>query len=470
VKAKKGFNGVLSMTTHRLHVAVFLFLGLLLSGCAPKFPPPGDVSDLRLLPQETGWYLPRPGESEPLLSSQDQQHLATDFLARYFGPWNDWNEESAGGLDLFWGLRRYQDKVVYGENLLPVPEGWLDEMTRRSAVEFFPSLVHPAITVGPTSLRVLPSLGPIFNDPASAGQGFPFDMLQNSLVPAGTPVRVVHASPDGDWYLVTAPHVSGWVRPWEVAWVDASFMDAFRSADLVAVTRDHEVARTSHGMYALHGRVGMLLPRSDDPAPAGMVSVRTPQRRADGWAELHTAFLSEQGAEPWPLPPTVDRYVRILDGLLGQPYGWGGMYENRDCSALVQDVQALFGIAMPRNSRAQAQAGRVVDLAELDAAQKEKWILDYGVPLLTIVNLPGHVMLYLGPDPASGRPIVLHSIWGLRIEEPGAGEPRVSTPGRWVLGRTVITTLTPGAELPALIRPQGLLVERVTSMTILGER
>ncbi len=449
---------------------LLLVLVLLLSACAPRFPPPGEVSDLRLLPQETGLYVPRFGETEHLIFELDQQQLASDFLARYFAPWDEWDGESADDPDLFWGLRRYQDREVYGENLLPVPGGWLDEMTRRSAAELFPSLVHPAVTVGPTSLRVLPSFAPVFNDPASAGQGFPFDMLQNSLIPAGTPVRVVHASADGDWYLVTAPHVSGWVRPWEVAWVDASFMEAFRDGELIAVTRDHEVVRTPHGMYALHGRVGMLLPRSDEPAPAGMIAVHTPQRRADGWAESHTAFLSEQGGEPWPLPATADRYVRVLDGLLGQPYGWGGMYENRDCSALVQDVQALFGIAMPRNSRAQAQAGRVVDLSDLDATQKERRILEHGVPLLTIVNLPGHVMLYLGPDPVTGRPVVLHSIWGLRIEEPKGRAARVSTPGRWVLGRTVITTLTPGMELPTLIRPQGLLVERVTSMTILGER
>lgn len=458
------------MSTHSLRIAAYLFLGLWLSACAPRFPPQGEVADLRLLPQETGRYVPGSGESGPLFSAQDQQILAADFLVRHFAPWDEWDAEAAEGLDLFWGLRRYQDREVYRENLLPAPPGWLEEMARRSAPDLFPSLVHPAVTVGPTSLRVLPSLAPVFNDPAAAGQGFPFDMMQNSLIPAGTPVRVVHAAADGDWYLVTAPHVSGWVRPWEVAWVDAAFMEAFRGAELVAALRDGEVLRTQHGMFAQHGRVGMLLPRSDGPAPAGMLAVLTPQRRADGWAELHPAFLADQGAETWPLTPTRERYVRVLDGLLGQPYGWGGMFENRDCSALIQDVQALFGIAMPRNSRAQAQAGRVVDMSELNAAQKEQLLLEQGIPLLTIVNLPGHVMLYLGPDPVSGRPVVLHSIWGIRIAEPGAWGQRVSTPGRWVLGRTVITTLTPGAELPTLVTPQGLLVERVGSMTILGER
>ncbi|WP_052812839.1 NlpC/P60 family N-terminal domain-containing protein [Desulfonatronum thioautotrophicum] len=450
-----------------VRICCCLAVALMVSACAPKLPPPGEVLDLRLLPQNAARYVPMPEDNQPLISPMQQEQLAQTFRTRYFAPWDDREVSSDDGPDLFWGLRRYRDRIVFGENLLPVPEGWLEEMTRRTAPDSFPALVHPAVTVTPTSLRVLPSHKPVFNNPAAPGQGFPFDMLQNSLIPAGTPVRVVHASPDGDWYLAMAPHVSGWVRPWEVAWVDQPVMEAMRDADLVAVTRDGEVLRTAQGMYALHGRVGMLLPLCPLPAPAGTIAVQAPQRRADGWAELKCGFIADSAIESWPLPATWGRYVRVLDGLLGQPYGWGGMYENRDCSALIQDVQALFGIALPRNSRAQALAGRVVDLAGLDAAQKEQRILELGVPLLTIVNMPGHVLLYLGPDPVSGRPVMLHALWGLRIQEPRAWRAQHATPGRWVLGRTVITTLTPGAELPGLLRPEGMLVERVTSMTIL---
>lgn len=440
----------------------------LLAACAPKMPPLGEVSDLRVLPQRVEHYVQGSPDATALLSDDKRQSLATDFLERHFAPWDTGFGVQTDDGDPFWGLQRYKDRPLYGENLLPLPPGWLEEMARQSAVDSYPSLRRAAVTVVPAPLRVLPTHRPMFNDPTSAGQGFPFDMLQNSLVAAGTPVLVVHASQDGSWYLVKTPHVSGWVRTWEVAWTDQAFMDAYRSADLFGFTRDDVPAYTSRGAFVLHGRVGMLLPRSPVPPPPGMTALLAPLRRADGWAELENILVPDYQVAPWPMAATPDNFSRVLNGLLGQAYGWGGLFENRDCSALIQDVYALFGLAMPRNSRAQARAGRVLELENLDAEQKEKHILEHGVPLLTIVNMPGHVMLYLGPDPVSGRPVVLHSIWGLRIQTP-KGKPATSTPGRWVLGRTVITTLTPGKELPSLIRPQGLLVERISSMTILGD-
>ncbi|SDB03044.1 Cell wall-associated hydrolase, NlpC family [Desulfonatronum thiosulfatophilum] len=450
-------------------VSLLFFVVFLITGCASKVLTPGQVHDLRVLPQEPGYFISADLDGQLLIPAERQQRLAEEFLGRHFAPWNPGFSDLTDDSDPFWGLKRYQGREAYGENLLPLPATWLETMERQSVPDLYPSLVQPAVTVVSTSLRVLPTHRPVFSNPSNPGEGFPFDYLQNSLAPAGTPVLVVHASLNGDWYLVKTPHVSGWVRPWEVAWVDQDFMDAFRSSDMIAVLSDNAVVRTEQGMFALPGRAGMLLPRSPEPSPPGAVGVLAPQRGADGWAELKSALVQESVAAPWPLAPTSRNYLQVLDGLMGQAYGWGGMFENRDCSALIQDVQALFGIAMPRNSRAQARAGRVVDLEGLSGAEKERLILEQGVPLLSIVNMPGHVMLYLGPDPATGRPVVLHSMWGVRTKPPGFLDRHTHLPGRWVLGRTVITTLTPGAELSNLIKPTGLLVERVSSLTVLGE-
>ena len=43
--------------------------------------------------------------------------------------------------------------------------------------------------------------------------------------------------------------------------------------------------------------------------------------------------------------------------LLHTPYGWGGTGSQRDCSRLLMDLFASFGVLLPRNSRQQAQAG-----------------------------------------------------------------------------------------------------------------
>jgi cell wall-associated NlpC family hydrolase len=445
---------------------------LFFSGCASKNPP-GMVRDLRELPQRVASYL-GPDLNQPVLSPERQANLAREFLRRHFAPWDADFDPLDPDDDPFWGLKSYEQRQGFGENLLPLSPDWLPEMVRQSAVDLYPSLNQPAVTVVATSLRVLPTHGPVFSDPSNPGEGFPFDYMQNSLVSPGTPVRVVHASLDGAWYLVKTGHVSGWVRPWEVAWADRDFMDAFRSSELVGFARDGDVLTTQRGMFAAHGRVGMVLPRSSQPCAAGMVSVLVPQRGADGWAEAVPAKVARSATASWPMAATLGDMAAVLDGLLNQPYGWGGLFENRDCSALIQDVFALLGIAMPRNSRAQARAGTVVNLDGLSREDKEAVIATQGQPLLTIVNMPGHVMLYLGRDPAGGRPVVMHSMWGLRTEPSyfwkPAGQPASATPGRWVLGRTVITTLTPGEELSNLAKPLGLLLERVSSMTFVTQR
>ncbi|MDD4365074.1 MAG: hypothetical protein PHF19_04965, partial [Synergistales bacterium] len=59
-----------------------------------------------------------------------------------------------------------------------------------------------------------------------------------------------------------------------------------------------------------------------------------------------------------------------------------------------------------------------------------------------------------------GKPLVFHSLWGLRTLDDGGKA------GRHIIGRTVITTLEPGRELPR-IDPEGSLLNRVTELVLL---
>jgi cell wall-associated NlpC family hydrolase len=53
--------------------------------------------------------------------------------------------------------------------------------------------------------------------------------------------------------------------------------------------------------------------------------------------------------------------VRLAVDALGTPYRWGGTADNGfDCSGLVQWAYGQYGVALPRTSRAQAQAGAAI--------------------------------------------------------------------------------------------------------------
>ncbi len=110
------------------------------------------------------------------------------------------------------------------------------------------------------------------------------------------------------------------------------------------------------------------------------------------------------------LPFTIRNVYDRLFVLYGARYGWGGMFDSRDCSAYVMDVFRCFNIRLPRNSQSQAKVGtRIVPLAEMDRTARIQTLrqLPGGISLLV---MPGHVMIYLGeaavactPSPTSGH-------------------------------------------------------------------
>ena len=132
----------------------------------------------------------------------------------------------------------------------------------------------------------------------------------------------------------------------------------------------------------------------------------------------------------------------------------------RDCSSTILDIFLPFALPLPRNSRSQAGAGKNVTIEHLSLAEKREHILATAAPFRTILNLDGHNMLYLGVF--EGSPVAFHTIWGLRTES--VDESRA---GRYLIGKSVITSLSPGRELSELSRSRGDLLSRIRSFTLL---
>jgi hypothetical protein len=145
---------------------------------------------------------------------------------------------------------------------------------------------------------------------------------------------------------------------------------------------------------------------------------------------------------------------------MSQHYGWGGMFGNRDCSALTRDILTPFGLWLPRNSAAQSRRGAVQSLDGMLPRDKESFILANGTPFASLVGARGHIMLYVGKY--KERAAVFHNIWGIRVVE------GVDDNARFVIGRAVVTSITPGLELKNLYR-NATLGERVRSLTTLTD-
>jgi hypothetical protein len=184
-------------------------------------------------------------------------------------------------------------------------------------------------------------------------------------------------------------------------------------------------------------------------------AVTLPWRAPDGGVRFATGYIRpDADVSVGYLPYTARNLYRQLFKLEGHPYGWGDLFDGRDCSRLVMDVFSTFGFTMPRNSRRQAAfnpAGRK-DTAGLSEADKVKTLKDLG-NRPALLYMPGHIMIHLGI--VDGKPYAIHSAWGLR-ESRLLGEKTV------MAGRVVVSDITRGGG------GRGSLLKRVTAVTPLG--
>lgn len=348
----------------------------------------------------------------------------------------------------------------YAENLLPVSKDRLTALVLLANPDAFPNVNKKAITLVPTNLRLLPTTQPLFYNPILPGEGFPFDMLQNSSIPAGIPLFVLHQSLDKAWAYVVSSYAEGWIPLKDLAFVEDRFVIDFESHPWVTLVKDQIPLYNNNGDYLYHGSLGMQFPLLEESETQWKVLAAAVTESRN--ASIIEICIPKEAAQPKPYALTPTHIAELANQLLGQPYGWGGLYQNRDCASMIQDLFIPFGIWLPRNGNAQGLDGGVfVSLKGLSASDKETMIIRNGIPFLTLLWFRGHIMLYVGTE--NGKALVLHNIWGIRTKSDTGKE------GRYIIGKTVITSLEPGKELSDT-DPNRLLLDRVEGFTLLVPR
>ena len=138
----------------------------------------------------------------------------------------------------------------------------------------------------------MPTTRPRFSDPSLPGEGYPFDYLQHTSLPPGTPVLVTHASRDGSWVLTESALTFGWMPAKDVAYVDEPTVAPYATAPLAAIIR--EKTPLAPGVTA---EVGSIFPLAGAPR-GGEISVLVPVREASGAARLVPTRLPAGTATP----------------------------------------------------------------------------------------------------------------------------------------------------------------------------
>lgn len=407
----------------------------------PEFGP--KVNDLERFEQSMAPYVEQNGiDRESLLEIQ------TTFGGRYFSPWG-YNAPPQKVQEVMWPLRAFRGG--YGSNLRPVSPSWFEEIKNMSNFDAYGSINKKAITLKWMNIRTLPTDKPLYKDPSKAGDGYPFDILQNSSVNYNEPIFVSHTSDDGAWSYIFTNNASGWVPSDGVSFIDDATALSIQKSEKVFITKDNIAFHDGANRFAAYSRVGMVLPL--DRVEGEYYYVKA----VDFNNTIKILSLPKHSAHVGVSRLNKSDLIAIGTQLLKNTYGWGGMYGERDCSSMIRDFMTPFGIWLPRNSASQSRKGEVVFFTGLSDDEKLFAIKEYGIPFETILYLKGHVLLYVGTYQESV--MVMHNIWGIRtIDKQG-------NKGRHIIGKAVISTLELGAELDEF-DPAMKLLTRIESMNI----
>lgn len=389
-------------------------------------------------------------------TKEEQNKLTSKFLSNYFSKWHQipTPEEIAHEKN---GIERVLNSVKkipsVGSTNHPYDQTWINTIENNMDLAHFPNDHQNAISIQEAHVRSLPTLEPAFTRFQSLSKGYPFDNFQESYIPAGVPLKILHKSKDNAWYYVLIPSFSGWIENKEVAFVNGSFISAWENGHYAVSLKDN-LPLFDGIKFQQKSRIGVLYPIKNRTLTTITLGIPSPTGTENAKIKLIT--VNNEFFKIFPLPLDTKTIANLATEFIGRPYGWGGMYAYRDCSSTTRDLMSLVGIWLPRNSSAQMKEGRVISLKNLSNHEKEKIIREKGVPWLTIIHLPGHVVLYVGEK--NGRIMVLQDMWGLHIY-PIFGNDRI------IIGKTVITPLDFGHQFWN-VSQNGLTVTE--AMTILG--
>jgi len=388
--------------------------------------PKGKVGDMRNIPQDPAYY----AKQVKSMSRSHQGKLDREFNRKYFKPWT-LSKLDIPKKDFGWETRFVTKGKIYRENRKVIPSYVYKKWIRNAQMHKKDSKRYKAITIRRTNVKALPTSTAFYRDPKKVGEGFPFDYNQNSALHINVPLYISHYSKDRRWAYVRASYAFGWIKITDLALVDNHFIKKFKTGSYAMTVKDNLRLYNEKNKPLSIVKLGALFPISQNGK-----KYLTVKKDSLGRGKIHKVNVqTPQIIAKKPLPFTTKNVAMLAKEFYGEPYGWGGAYECRDCSATTRDFLGPFGIFLRRNSSKQAKDGTSTTYIKgLPKRAKKKKIIQKAVPFRSLLHVPGHIVLYLGQY--KGEPVIMHTYWGIRK----------NNGSKLVTGRTIITTTEPGKE------------------------
>jgi len=407
----------------------------------------GEIYDLKNIPQDVEYYT-KSIRSLPVLYKKQKE-----YEKNYFKVWNiDKHEDSLRVSK--WAFAIHKTSNSFGGNFQPIKQSFFDDMYKKANFEEYGTKNLKAITIKEIDIRAFPTIKPLYRDPSIAGEGYPFDYLQNSTIHANKPIFISHYSLDKEWAFVFSSFTSGWVKSNDLVILDSKYTDIWQQAQQVSIIKEGIAIYDTNNNFLFNSKIGMMFALiEEDSKSFTVLSVSSYKNSKPLFLK---SKISKKIANKGPLKFTKRNISDIIKEVSKTYYGWGGLNGQRDCSSMLRDFYAPFGIWLPRNSSKQSKIGKSTDLEKFTPKEKETFIKEKAVAFKTLIYKKGHIMLYVGTY--KGEPIVFHNIWGIKTREN-------DIEGRLVVAKPIYSTLKIG-QYQKNYDSDAMLLKRVKSLNI----
>ena len=345
-------------------------------------------------------------------------------------------------------------KYYDGHSNKPVGKDYFAEMEKNINYSLFTSTVNVrfGMTVKYSELRALPSNEPLF----SSLETLDLDRMQITQLDLASPLAILYMTKDKEWYYVIAEIAEGWLHKDSIAFCQQYAIKDYKKWDRFAVAISPKAdiytnqAMTDFFDYVM---MGTALPIAG--VQGDVAEIRIPRMKSDKTLSFQKAYINLSDISVGYMKYTQRNVLQQAFKHLNSPYGWGGMNGEQDCSSFIRQIFACFGIKLPRNSTGQIQSGIFAGSFEKDEPEhlRAQKIIKNGIPGITLLYFPGHIMLYAGNE--GPTPYIIHSIWGY-------GEETEKESKTYLINRVAITSMKIGDA-----SEKGSLLKRTTLMKIL---
>src|SRR5665648_236012 len=387
--------------------------------CAPK------VKEFMLKP---GYWTKKIRNAEKLILNEEE---IIEFNKKSFR-----KMKSKGYEEWLYDLETYPETIT-GEELLNTMKTYSSEdvFSNKSCYDIHANKI-PKI-YKKEDIRAFPTDTVFAEDP----KGIDFDLFQLTVLPVGSPIAILHQSKNGKWYYIQSMIYKGWVKRENTALAKnkKDVFDYVNSDKFLMVTESRIetepnpfINEISNILFQMGDKIPLIdfdeIPESipinnlHAQSPQGCYIVKIPIKDEEEHLEFRLALVARSNElyEGY-LPYTRGNIIRQAFKLLGERYGWNGMFIRRDCSQFIMNVYRTMNIIIPNFTKMQEEGAAGKSIKFGGSIKDREDILNQlepGDPL----HLKGHVVMYLGK--AANNYYIIHSGAGYGIKnEDGSVKP-----------------------------------------------